>query len=221
MAVNYIPSIPKLKGRENYDEWSFAVENLLVLDNLVNYIKSEPEANFQANTSDDAKTKAKLVLTIDPGLYVHIKETKTSLELWTKLRSMFDDSGFSRKITLLRHLISLRQENCDSMTSYVTQLVETAQRLKNTGFTITEEWVGSLLLAGLPEKFSPMIMAIEHSGLQITTDAIKSKLIDMEVSKNDVDSSGAAFAANNFKKQKFKNGAMSSSRVTDYPSVLL
>lgn len=67
---------------------------------------------------------------------------------------MFDDSGFSRKITLLRHLISLRQENCDSMTSYVTQVVETAQRLKGTGFTITEEWVGSLLLAGLPEKHS-------------------------------------------------------------------
>lgn len=214
MAVNYIQSIPKLKGRENYDEWSFAVENLLVLDNLVNYIKPEPGAKFEEKPSDDNKTKAKLVLTIDPGLYVHIKETKTSLELWTKLRTMFDDSGFSRKITLLRHLISLRQENCESMTSYVTQVVETSQRLKGTGFTITEEWVGSLLLAGLPEKYSPMIMAIEHSGMQITTDAIKSKLIDMEVSKNDMDSSGAAFAANN-KKHKFKNGgngATSSSR---------
>lgn len=211
MAVNYIQSIPKLKGRENYDEWSYAVENLLVLDNLVNYIKSEPVAGFEVKSSDDAKAKAKMVLTIDPGLYVHIKETKTSLELWVRLRTMFDDSGFSRKITLLRHLISLRQENCDSMTSYVTQVVETAQRLKGTGFTITEEWVGSLLLAGLPEKFSPMIMAIEHSGIKITTDAIKSKLIDMEVSKNDMDTSGAAFAANNSKQQKYKNGATSSS----------
>ncbi|GBP23596.1 hypothetical protein EVAR_80212_1 [Eumeta japonica] len=36
------------------------------------------------------------------------------------------------------------------------------------------------LEAGLPEKFSPMIMAIEHSGIQVTTDAIKSKLLDME-----------------------------------------
>lgn len=207
MAVNYIQSIPRLKGRENYDEWSFAVENLLVLDNLVNYIKSQPEAGFEAKPSDDAKAKAKLVLTIDPGLYVHIKETRTSLELWVRLKTMFDDSGFSRKITLLRHLISLRQENCDSMTSYVTQVVETAQRLKGTGFTITEEWVGSLLLAGLPEKFAPMIMAIEHSGMIITTDAIKSKLIDMEVSNNNMDSSGAAFAAN--RKSKFKNGGTS------------
>lgn len=63
------------------------------------------------------------------------------------------------------------------MARYVTAIVETSQRLNNTGFKISEEWVGSLLLAGLPEKFSPMIMAIEHSGLEITTDAIKSKLI--------------------------------------------
>lgn len=55
-----------------------------------------------------------------------------------------------------------------------------------------------------------MIMTIEHSGIQITIDAIKSKLIYMEVAKfTDAESSGAAFAAknvhfrtNNFMKKK-------------------
>lgn len=218
MAINYIQSIPKLKGRENYDEWSFAAENLLVLEGIVHYIKPIP--NTEIKPEEDAKTKAKLILTIDPGLYVHIKETTSSKELWMKLKNMFDDSGYSRKISLLRHLISIRQENCNSMTAYVTEMVDTAQRLKGTGFTITDEWIGSLLLAGLPEQFSPMIMAIEHSGIQITTDAIKSKLIDMEVSKfNDTDSSGAAFAA---KKWHFKtsnntskDGGSSTSKMTE------
>lgn len=192
--MNYLQSVPKLKGRENYDEWSFAAENLLVLEGMIQFIKpAEPGADIKA--ADDERTKAKLILTIDSGLYVHIKETKTSLELWTKLKNMFADSGFSRKISLLRHLISIRQESCDSMTHYVTQIVETAQRLRGTGFAITDEWIGSLLLAGLPEMYSPMIMAIEHSGIQITTDAIKSKLIDLEVSFN-LDTGGAAFAAN-------------------------
>lgn len=214
MSTNYIQSVPKLKGRENYDDWSYAVENVLVLEGMLNYIK--PVQGVEIKAADDQKTKAKLVLLIDPSLYVHIRETKSSHELWEKLRTMFDDSGFSRKITLLRHLISLRQENCDSMTAYVTQVVETAQRLKGTGFAITDEWIGSLLLAGLPEKFSPMIMAIEHSGIRITTDAIKSKLIDMEVPNTDMDTSGAAFAANRtFRlKSKSKNGGMSTSKVT-------
>lgn len=194
MATNYIASVPKLKGRENYDEWSFAAENLLVLDGMASYIK--PPAGFEIKPAEDAKTRAKLILTIDPTLYVHIRNTENSAELWTKLKTMFDDSGFSRKITLLRHLISIRLDTSESMASYVTQMVETAQRLNGTGFTITDEWLGSLLLAGLSDRYSPMIMAIEHSGISITADVIKSKLLDMEV-VNESEGSAAAFMAKN------------------------
>lgn len=193
MTTNYIASVPKLKGRENYDEWCFAAENLLVLVGMEKYIK--PTADCEIKTVDDAKTKAKLILTIDPALYIHIKNTKSSAELWTTLKTMFDDSGFSRKITLLRHLISIRLDNCDSMANYVTQIFETAQRLNGTGFIITDEWIGSLLLAGLSDRYSPMIMAIEHSGISITADVIKSKLLDMEVTSDFKD--GAAFVARN------------------------
>lgn len=63
-----------------------------------------------------------------------------------------------------------------SMISYVSQIVETAQRLKGTGFEINEEWVG---LAGLPEKFGSMKVAIEHSGIGVSTDVSKTKLLDM------------------------------------------
>lgn len=194
MTMNYIASVPRLKGRENYDEWSFGAENLLVLEGMEKYIK--PTADFDIKPIDDAKTKAKLILTIDPVLYVHIKNTKSSAELWNTLKNMFDDSGLSRKITLLRHLISIRLENCDSMATYVTQMIETAQRLNGTGFTITDQWVGSLLLAGLSERYSPMVMALEHSGILITADVIKSKLLDMEVT-SDFETSGTAFAARN------------------------
>ena len=34
MASNYVVNVPKLKGRENFAEWSFAVENFLVLEGL-------------------------------------------------------------------------------------------------------------------------------------------------------------------------------------------
>lgn len=192
MAGNVITSINKLKGRENYEEWAFAVENYLILEGMEKCIKQDGEAM-------DAKARAKIILTIEPGLFVHIKNESTALSLWTKLQKMFDDTGFTRRIGLLRNLISIRRENCESMAHYVTAIVETSQRLNNTGFKISEEWVGSLLLAGLPEKFSPMIMAIEHSGLEITTDAIKSKLIDMEDSSEV--SSQSAFVSRNWQPQ--------------------
>lgn len=172
--MNFLSGVPKLTGRDNYDEWSFAVENFLILEGLDKCLSgAEPDTTLQN------KARAKLVLTIDPSLYVHVRDSQDAKALWLTLRTMYADTGFTRKIYLLRALISLRLDNCDNMESYVTQVVETAQRLKKTGFSIDEKWIGSLLLAGLPDKFSPMIMAIEHSGIEITTENIKTKLLDM------------------------------------------
>uniref|UniRef100_A0A2H1WW51 SFRICE_034329 n=1 Tax=Spodoptera frugiperda TaxID=7108 RepID=A0A2H1WW51_SPOFR len=199
MSTNYLASVPKLKGRENFDEWTFAVENVLVLEGMLHCVK--PVVGKDIKPEDDMKARAKLCLTIDPALYVHIKTTKTSKELWDKLKSLFDDSGFSRKISLLRHLISIRRENCEDMTTYVTQIVETSQRLCGTGFEITDQWIGSLMLAGLPDKFTPMIMAIEHSGIAITADVIRTKILDSEplelmgVTLKETQKNEAAFAS--------------------------
>lgn len=189
MASNsYLTNIPKLKGRENYREWAFAVENLLILEGTANCIKQE-NVTEPAAVAEDAKAKAKIILTIDPSLYVHIREATTTRNLWTRLQNMFDDSGFSRRISLLRSLISIRLEGSESITNYVTQIIETAQKLSGTGFAVNDEWIGCLMLAGLPEKYFPMIMAIEHSGIAITADVIKTKLIDMAGN----DEAGSAF----------------------------
>ena len=200
-------NVPKLKGRENYEEWKFAAENLLILEGVDKYLKEEGKDSALAL---DAKARAKLILTMDPSLFVHVKETKSTKELWAKLNSLFDDSGFSRRITLLRHLISIRLESCENMTGYVTQIVETAQRLSGTGFRINDEWIGSLLLAGLPERFMPMIMAIEHSGIQITADTIKTKLLDMESVDANKSECNSALVAKPW--QKKKNGAVGSTK---------
>ncbi|KAL3290574.1 hypothetical protein HHI36_024094 [Cryptolaemus montrouzieri] len=56
------------------------------------------------------------------------------------------------------------------------------------------EWIRSLLLDGLLDKYSPMIMAIEHSGIAISADFIKMKLLDMEPVDGSGGSSGCVFA---------------------------
>lgn len=196
-AVNYFASVPKLNGRENYQEWVFAIENVLVLEGLDKCVDGS-----ELDSVLLAKAKAKLILTMEPSLYTHVRDAKTPKEVWTKLKNLYDDSGFTRKIGLLRTLISARLENHDSMESYITQVVETSQKLKRTGFNIDDEWVGSLLLAGLPPKYSPMIMAVEHSGIKITTDAIKSKLLDMHADGGSQGHGEAFSAKSNARKGK-------------------
>ncbi|KAK9719701.1 Zinc knuckle [Popillia japonica] len=81
-------SCPKLFGRENYDEWCFAVENVFVLEGLTKYIDGTEEDSVLI-----AKAKAKLILTIDPTLYVHVKDATTAKDVWTKIRNLYEDTG--------------------------------------------------------------------------------------------------------------------------------
>ncbi|KAF2905949.1 hypothetical protein ILUMI_00222 [Ignelater luminosus] len=66
------------------------------------------------------------------------------------------------------------------MEAYVNQMIDTVQKLKCTGFEIDDNWIGSLLLADLPEKYLPMLIAIEQSGIDMKADKIKTKLMNME-----------------------------------------
>lgn len=56
--------------------------------------------------------------------------------------------------------------NAHKFTSYATQIIQFGQ-----GFN-------GMLVARLPEKSMPNIMAIEHSSISITTVAIKTQLLD-------------------------------------------
>lgn len=80
-------------------------------------------------------------------------------------------------------LITTRLDDCDSMEDFVNKIISNAHKLRGAGMTINDEWVGTLLLAGLGVKYEPMIMAIENSGIPISADQIKVKLLQ-ETSKN-------------------------------------
>ncbi|XP_038111030.1 uncharacterized protein LOC119767180 [Culex quinquefasciatus] len=66
------------------------------------------------------------------------------------------------------------------MEDYVNQVISATNQLRNADFNIPDLWVGMLLLAGLPKDFKPMIMALQSSGVAITGDVIKTKLLQEE-----------------------------------------
>lgn len=74
-----------------------------------------------------------------------------------------------------------------------------------TGLEVKDEWIGTLLLADLPEQYKPMIIRIKNSGLNISEDAIKTKLLQEIGMSNDTCSEVAFYGKNNkYKKNKVK-----------------
>lgn len=171
MSNNVVPAIERLKGRENYDNWKFAVQAYFECDGLWTCIDGDEKDNEKL-----VKAKGKLILLIDPINFVHIRSSKTAKEIWIALQKAFEDNGLSRKVGL-RTLTSTKLLESQSVEDYVNKIVLTAHKLRDIGMNVTDEWVGTLLLSGRPDHYGPMIMGIESSGAQITSDFIKTKLL--------------------------------------------
>lgn len=143
------------------------METYLELEELWEAVKPIPDADGTLPAVDERKcrrARAKIILLLDPINYVHVKDPKTAREVWAKLEAAFEDTGLTRRAALLRKLILTTLSACGNVDTYVTEIISTAHNLRGVGFEISEEWIGSLLLAGLPEEYKPTIMALENSG---------------------------------------------------------
>lgn len=72
------------------------------------------------------------------------------------------------------------------MEDYIRKIIGAGQQLEGAGMKLSTELIGALLLSGLPEAYQPMIMGMEASGIEITADQVKTKLIqEVKIEKND------------------------------------
>lgn len=194
----HLASIVKLKGRENFIDWQFAVEAYPEHEGLFEYVNGTVnEATF--DVEKDKKTRAKIILLIEPINYVHIRDCRTSKEVWSQLQSTFQDSGIYRRIAVIRQLTSTKLENCTDIEDYVNKIINAAHKLRNIdGNNVSDEWTATFLLAGLSDRYKPMIMALESSNIKLTSDAIKTKLL--QETKTADPTSRALFSRNNHRR---------------------
>lgn len=111
---------------------------------------------------------------------------RTALEVWNTLKKLYEEKGLSRKIGILRTLLSTKLEDMDSMQNYIDAIMNGSDKLQGIGFDITDEWLGAFLLTGLTDNFQPLIVALEATTSELKSDLIISKLLDAQVaSKSD------------------------------------
>jgi hypothetical protein len=77
--------------------------------------------------------------------------------------------------------------------------------LNSLKLTVSDEWIGCILLAGLPEMYKPMIMGIESSGIKITADSIKTKILqDVKLEESDGEAGSSALIAKKDREKSWK-----------------
>lgn len=177
---NQIFSHEKLRGRENYVEWKFVVKNALIHDNLWTCISGygvDDKTTSEAKNRRDEIAKSKICLSVEKSCFSHLMSAETAKDAWNALERAYDDKGLGSRVRTLQNLCAVKFENFANMEAYVNEVMSLAQQLANMNKPVDDEFLGALMLKGLPTEYEPMIMALEHSGAAITSDLVKSKLL--------------------------------------------
>lgn len=189
--------IEKLKGRENYDDWKFAAKSHMVIKghwSCITGTEADPEKNLLAISA--------LGLLIEPQNYSYVRTCETAKAAWEALEAAFEDNGVLRRMDLLKFLMRLELSDCNSMEDYVTKMTNTQQKLDKSGTKIPDDIFAQIMLSGLPEDYRPMVMAIANCGSKLTSDLVRTNLLQ-EV-KHESNDAGAMALVSKKKQQNQK-----------------
>nr|XP_034834738.1 uncharacterized protein LOC117991270 isoform X2 [Maniola hyperantus] len=156
------------------------MQNYLLHEDLWFPIVGYPEGDTNAapvKIRNDAKALAKICLTLDGVAITHVRCAKTAAEAWEALKAAFEDKGMGRRLALERKLYRLSLSDFEN---------------------IEDKSIAAILLGGLTSKYEPLIMALENCNIDITSDLVKTKLLN-EMSKNDTIPTNTVFQAKGMK----------------------
>lgn len=107
------------------------------------YLEHEDMWGCIEGTDNDARkvarAKSKIILCVDAMNYSHIQSTTTAKNVWDRLRAAFEDSGLTRKVSLLRTLVTAQLLKYSSVEEYVNEIMTTAHKLDGLGFNVPDE----------------------------------------------------------------------------------
>lgn len=180
----------KLEGRKNFDEWKGETKAWLSTKGhwkCFEGVETDADKNFLAIQA--------LNLTLTAPLYAYTDEQTLAKRAWDAICTAFEDSGIGRRVDLLKQLVSLKQNDCESMEDYVHKMVLLSRKVKKAGLEIGDEVVAALMLAGLPDEYRPMVMAIENSSKKLTSDYVQTQLLQEVSFQKPIEAGAAALIA--------------------------
>jgi hypothetical protein len=223
-------AIEKLTG-SNYYTWKFKMQMILTREDLWAIVSGAevapgPEITITSDkgesstsittatataaatalavwTKNDQKALATICLAIGDSELIHVRMCRTSAEAWIKLQTTFVQKGLSRQIYLRRQLYTLKLSEGDTIQQHINRLGEIVEQLANVGIETTDSDIAMSLLASLPESYETFIMALESCSEAITSEFVKSRLLQEEARRNEGNEKTALVSAAKDKGKKW------------------
>jgi hypothetical protein len=193
--------VPTLTGA-NYATWKTKMEMLLIREGLWSIVSQRllrPTASTgnasssrtRSSTTDDndaaaakwdedaERATATIFLYLDERAERCVEAIRNPVELWAKLKNLYERKGFSARFYLWQKLFTLQLADYrkpefkgNAMDHYLDAYRSHVQQLRSSGATVSNEIEASVLLNGLDKGYESFIVATTQSFRQTADDDI-------------------------------------------------
>lgn len=117
--------IPKLKGSENWDIWHLRMEALLVERGYYTIFNPDPTPSGQAERNSleflalQRKAAALIKLGLEDGPLLQTRLIDSPVQLWSKLRELYEPKGFTSEFLLCRELFNTTLAKVGELEKYL------------------------------------------------------------------------------------------------------
>lgn len=137
-------SITKLNG-ENYFLWRFKLKLLLIdKDVWSTIVDTKPVPVTAEWTRSDQKAQTTIGLNVDDLQIHHIRDCKSTKEIWNTLQEVYEKDTPSNRIYIVRQIMSQKVSEGADIEKHVTKMTELFQRLFSLGDMDPEFSTGKL-----------------------------------------------------------------------------
>lgn len=192
-----ITNFEKLSGQANYGTWAFAMEMFLTDIDLWDCIDDVFKADSVEAKKRDAKARSKICLMCTEKIYPMIMHVTSARDTWLTLKRAYADGGLMRRLFLLRKLFNVKLTMFNTMEEYLSDIQTTSQALISIKAGLDDEFVGIIMLAGLTDAFNPLVMTLEHSSTQISTETVMAALLKENLRKTTTEDDSALMSKSN------------------------
>lgn len=161
---SYLNESGKLNG-SNFTNWKFKIQTLLEGANawaIVTGDEQKPAATTQTEDWEKRENKAKVLLkmSVKDNVIAHIRDCKSSAEIWTKIKNLYETHNTNRVLALKSKLFSMRMDERESATAFVARIKDVKDGLGAIGVAVADEDLVAITMNGMRDDFQTFITGV-------------------------------------------------------------
>lgn len=170
-------------NNENYTQWAFETEMLLIHEKLWKYVDYErvPNPVTEEWTEGVQRARATISLLVERRQHPLIRNLRTAKETWIKLKNTHQKTSMCSRVSLICQVCDRKLPEGGDVASHIYELEELFGKLRSAGKDLGEDVQVAILLRSLPMSYDQVrtaLLILKDEDLKL--DYVKGKILDHE-----------------------------------------